>query len=111
MIHAYSKLYLDDAMQNLAEACHYAINIEGQEPSYLPPNTDPDRSPEYWAGWVLAFYQWYTNFPFRRLAEYLRLSEVIALYPTLHEASELHFVDALNRRFRARKNNRSGGQP
>ena len=28
-----------------------------------------DRSPEYWCGWIAAFYQWYTGVPFRELSQ------------------------------------------
>ena len=34
------------------------------------PATQPlDRSPEYWTGWILAYYQWYRNLRFADIAE------------------------------------------
>lgn len=51
------------------------------------------RSPEYWAGWALAQYQWYTAKAFRDIQNLLPLSSVIKLYPTLHEADITKFYD------------------
>ena len=59
------------------------------------PATQPiDRSPEYWAGWILAYYQWYRNLRFAIIAEGgLPLSAVIERY-VLHEADVSKFVEA-----------------
>ena len=53
--------------------------------------------PEYWAGWVLAYYQWLT----RRSFEYMRrkglgIKEVVSMYYPLHEADLSKFADAAN---------------
>lgn len=50
-------------------------------------------SPEYWAGWVLAYYQWRTAHPFAQIRTVLPLSEIIGLYHPLHEAGEDCFAD------------------
>lgn len=55
-----------------------------------------DRSPEYWCGWILAFYQWYTGTSFYEISQIVSMTEVLKMYPTLHEASELKFVDTVN---------------
>ena len=60
------------------------------------PQTEYDYSPEYWCGWILAFYQWNTGKSFKEIKEYLPMSEIYKLYPTLHEASEEKFVDVAN---------------
>lgn len=57
------------------------------------PQTEYDYSPEYWCGWILAFYQWYTGKNFKEIKRYLSMREIYKLYPTLHEASEEKFVD------------------
>ena len=51
--------------------------------------------PEYWAGWVLAYYQWLT----RRSFAYMRrkglgIKEVVGMYHPLHEADLSKFADA-----------------
>ena len=68
----------------------------GLEMSFPEPQTEYDLSPEYWCGWVLAYYQWKTCRTFRDIHESLSMKEVLKLYPTLHEASEEKFVDTVN---------------
>lgn len=55
-----------------------------------------DLSPEYWCGWILAYYQWKTGRSFKDIKQYISMSEILKLYPTLHEASEEKFVDTVN---------------
>ncbi len=54
------------------------------------------RSAEYWIGWAITYYQWYTNKPFRRIFENVKFSELEKMYYTLHEADITKFVDAIN---------------
>lgn len=57
--------------------------------SYVP----LDRTPEYWAGWALAYYQWYRARSFSFLRNNgLNISTLLSLYPTLHEADLSKFV-------------------
>jgi DNA-binding transcriptional regulator YiaG len=52
-----------------------------------------DRTPEYWAGWALAYYQWYSAYTFPFIQKNgLSISKVLSLYPTLHEADLSKFV-------------------
>lgn len=55
-----------------------------------------DCSPEYWCGWILAYYQWETNQSFRDIYSQISMAEIYRLYPTHHEASEEKFVDTVN---------------
>ena len=51
--------------------------------------------PEYWAGWVLAYYQWLSSRSFSFLQRKgLGISEVMAMYYPLHEADLSRFADA-----------------
>lgn len=61
---------------------------------------DYDYSPQYWCGWILAYYQWYTGRSFKEIEKYITMYEIEKLYPTLHEASEKKFIDIVNRRIR-----------
>ncbi len=58
---------------------------------------DYDYSPQYWCGWILAYYQWYTGRSFKEIQKHITMQEIEKLYPTLHEASEKKFVDTVNR--------------
>ena len=77
----------------LAEAVLKATNIAlpGVAPSH------PDfKGREYWAGWILAYYQWETGKRFEDIVkDGLTLSTVFSMY-ILHEADESKFVDAAN---------------
>jgi len=59
-----------------------------------------DFSPEYWCGWVLAYYQWYTGRSFKNIKQHISMAEILKLYPTLHEAAEEKFIDTVNRMIR-----------
>lgn len=69
------------------------LNRTGANMDLPAPQAEYDCSPEYWCGWILAFYQWSTGKSFKEIKKYLPMSEIYKLYPTLHEASEEKFVD------------------
>lgn len=44
-------------------------------------------SPEYWAGWTLAYYQWKSGLSFKQLSRMgLSMNSVVAMFNPLHEA-------------------------
>ena len=136
MTHAYSEMYLEDAMRTLGEAVDFALCDQGLTPAELTAilsnafemkqfergtprvvcgmagdelardiiahagltpvecrETYPfDRSPQYWAGWVLAYAQWMSSLGFNELLEVAPLDWVISSYHPLHEASEDKFA-------------------
>ena len=51
-----------------------------------------DRSPQYWAGWVMAYTQWMSSLGFNELLEVAPLDWIIGSYHPLHEASEDKFA-------------------
>ena len=55
-----------------------------------------DKSPEYWVGWALAFYQWYTGKTFYRIHKAVSVENMLRMYPTLHEADIMKFVDIMD---------------
>ena len=72
----------------------------GWERELPEPEAVYDCSPEYWCGWILAYYQWYAGTSFRNIRAYISMREIWKLYPTLHEAAEDKFVDTMNCRIR-----------
>ena len=133
MIRAYNEIYLNDAMQTLAEMFSYVPNATQADflfqhfvmsgvayqfgrgnPRYInmPPQAlfeevagkklplvqpySYGRSPEYWCGFVLAYYQWYTGLSFEQIERKLPPSRIIAMYNPLHEASMEKFVEVAN---------------
>ena len=55
-----------------------------------------DRSPEYWAGWALAFYQWYSSLSFMDILTAVPLSGIISMYPVYHEMDVTQFADHMD---------------
>ncbi len=133
MTHAYSEMYVSNAMETLAETFsyvsspseadlffeyfimgHVAYQFGRGNPYYInmPPHAlflevvgnnmllrQPytyRRSPEYWCGYVLAYYQWYTGLSFERIGKFLPPSRIISMYNPLHEASLDKFVEVAN---------------
>lgn len=54
----------------------------------------------YWAGWILAQFQYLTGYPFYKINRYLPIEEVLRLYPTLHEADVNKFFDVAKTYFK-----------
>lgn len=54
------------------------------------------KTPQYWCGFVLAYYQWYTGMSFEQIGRRLPPSRIIDMYYPLHEASLEKFVDVAN---------------
>lgn len=57
-----------------------------------------DRSPEYWSGWALAYYQWKSGKTFSRIIEAVPMHEIIFMYHTLHEADITTFTAIMDER-------------
>lgn len=68
------------------------------------PHVRPDelraRTPEYWAGWALAQYQWYRGFSFAEIEAFAPMTFVVSLYIPYHEMSILQFYDAMDAEYR-----------
>lgn len=59
--------------------------------------TSEGTTPEYWAGWVLAEYQWESGHRFKDIFERILLSEIIGMYPVYHEMDITQFIDNMKR--------------
>ena len=62
-----------------------------------------DFTPEYWAGWALAEFQWFTGITFKDIFEKIKLSEIIAMYPLFHEIDISRFIECLNEKLSNRQ--------
>lgn len=58
------------------------------------------RSKEYWAGWVVAYYQWFSARKYSEIFKALSFQDLQQMYYTLHEADISKFVDIANDRIR-----------
>ena len=81
---------------NGAELVNYVMeDLALPEYSY-PHEFYADRSPEYWAGWVLAYFQWKYNFTFKTILQKVSIEKLLTLYPIGHEQDVRNVADILS---------------
>lgn len=56
-----------------------------------------DYPAEYWCGWILAYFQWYTGKTFSQLQKKISFKNLMNLYGVLHEADVSKAVEVLSR--------------
>jgi len=66
----------------------------------IEPNTRIGRSREYWIGWAVAYYQWYSGRKFKDIFKAIPYDDLQKMYYTLHEADITKFVDISNARMK-----------
>lgn len=57
-----------------------------------------ERSPEYWAGYVLAYYQWYSGLSFQGINRIIAIDELVSMYFPYHEMDIMRTVEYLENR-------------
>ena len=55
-----------------------------------------ERTPEYWAGWALAEFQWSSGRTFRDIFERVSFSEILRMYPIYHEMDVNKFAEYMD---------------
>lgn len=55
-----------------------------------------EKSPEYWAGWALAYYQWHSSCQFMDILVPVPISRIIEMYPVYHEMDVRQFADRMD---------------
>lgn len=88
------------AGKNGCEIAKEVIEKSGLGRIELPDEMHLDKSPEYWSGWALAYYQWYTCKPFRRIRKAISVGEILKMYPVFHEMDIMQFVEAMDKKFK-----------
>ena len=58
-----------------------------------------DRTDAYWAGWMLARYQWYSGKGFADILDTVTFQDFLCLYPTMHEADPEKCYEVLDMHF------------
>lgn len=58
------------------------------------------RSREYWIGWAVAYYQWYSDRKFSEIFKVVSFGDLQNMYYTLHEADISKFVDIIDERIK-----------
>lgn len=60
---------------------------------FPPAKPNMKRTAAYWAGWILAYYQWRSGWTFSEIFEALPVSTIMQMYHIYHEAPEDRFAD------------------
>lgn len=71
------------------------VETKGQE-LQIEPQEHFGRSKEYWIGWAVAYYQWYSGRKYRDIFKVLSFADLQKMYYTLHEADITKFVDIVD---------------
>ena len=81
----------------LAEEVLQEAGIKRNAP---PDSENSNKSTDYWCGWILAFYQWYSARPFQNIARCIKISDIELMYDPYHEAPEEKFADTVEKRIK-----------
>ena len=65
------------------------------------PTYSEECSPEYWAGWALAEYQWYSARRFKDIFERVPFSKTVAMYSVYHEMDITSFIDTMDELYKS----------
>ena len=71
----------------------YEVDLKDVEDTF-------DKSCEYWIGWSIAYYQWYSDRSFGDIFEVFSYDELRIMYQTLHEADISKFVEIVDSRIK-----------
>ena len=78
------------------ELAYKVLECSGIENERIKPMYASNRSEEYWTGWALAYYQWYTGRTFAKIWNAVKLKDIVDMYPVYHEMDIQQFVDRMN---------------
>ena len=62
-----------------------------------------DKSSEYWCGWALAYFQWYSDIRFIQINKYIPIKEIHEMYNPYHEMDISQFCDHMIALYNSRK--------
>lgn len=66
----------------------------------IEPQEHFGRSSEYWIGWAIAYYQWYSGRKYSDIFKVISFADLQKMYYTLHEADISKFVDIVDARIK-----------
>lgn len=80
-----------------------ALEVIGDENLAKKYRPAANRSPEYWTGWALAYFQWQTNLAFKQINSLIPITEILAMYNPYHEMDISQFCDKMTELYKSRK--------
>lgn len=75
------------------------VETKGQE-LHIELHEHFERSKEYWIGWAVAYYQWFSGRKYSEIFKAVSFEELQKMYYTLHEADITKFVDIVDSRMK-----------
>ncbi|MCR4594421.1 MAG: helix-turn-helix domain-containing protein [Clostridiales bacterium] len=84
---------IEIAVEVVLETTGKMLNEEAQKKN--------GRSKEYWIGWAIAYYQWYSSRKYNDIFRVLSFEDLQSMYYTLHEADITKFVDIVDERIKS----------
>lgn len=83
------------------ELAYKVLECLGRDHERIKPRFTQNRSPEYWTGWALAYYQWETALSFEEIVNCVPIAEICVMYSPYHEMHIQSFVERMNVYYRA----------
>ena len=80
-------------------AMEILVETTGKAPDAAPQEHFA-RSREYWIGWAVAYYQWFSGRRYSDIFQVVTFEELQKMYDPLHEADITKFADILDARMR-----------
>lgn len=88
------------------ELARFVILKMCHESKELPEATFKEEcTKEYWTGWALAEYQWYTSRRFEDIFRNISLSKIINMYPVYHEMDISTFINDMEEIYLKKESN------
>lgn len=66
----------------------------------VDPSPPDGKSPEYWAAWSVAHYQWFRGLDFSRISSFATIDDIVTMYHPYHEMDISQFCDEMDRLYR-----------
>lgn len=83
------------------ELCYLVLEKANQTVNRIKPRYTVNRSPQYWTGWALAYYQWYTALQSQQIIQCIPINEILNLYTPYHEMDIRQFCNKMNELYAA----------
>ncbi len=78
------------------ELAYEVAEASGKNKRDIKPQYTQNRSPEYWVGWALAYYQWENGKSFEKIVKSVPIKNILMLYNPYHEMDIRQFADKMN---------------
>ncbi len=72
------------------------VEKKNGESEFVTPRLSDKKSIEYWVGWMMAYYQWYSATSLLKLQQEIPIDQIYLMYDKYHEMDVMHFVEDVN---------------